>query len=69
MVLVKAKKTLMTVEWREASIEEVPIVSATPLEILAVGRLLRFARQRNPNNAKYSPVNPRVPMKLFLVQM
>ncbi|HEX4265539.1 MAG TPA: hypothetical protein VH597_14480 [Verrucomicrobiae bacterium] len=53
----KAKKTLLPVEWTDVVIEEVPVVSATPLEVLAVRRFVRFV-QKNPSRATRSAANP-----------
>jgi hypothetical protein len=50
-------KTILGVQWTESFQQDVPVVSATGLEIRAVERLLRFMRQSNPNHARYSPNN------------
>ena len=52
-----AKKKSLAVEWTHALVEDVPVVSATGLELLAVDRFICFVRQRDPNHAKYSPAN------------
>jgi hypothetical protein len=52
----KAKKTLLPVEWTDVVIEEVPIVSAMPLEVLAVQRFVRFM-QKSPSRVTRSAGN------------
>jgi len=54
---VETKKTTLTVQWTEVPREDVSIVWASGLEILAVNRFIQFMRQRNPNHARYSPTN------------
>jgi hypothetical protein len=54
---VKTKKTTLAVQWTEVRREDVSIVFASGLEILAVDRFLQFMRSRNPNHARYSPTN------------
>jgi hypothetical protein len=41
----KTKKTLLPVEWTEAVIEDVPVTFASPLEVLAIRRLISFVRR------------------------
>ena len=38
----ETKKTLLPVQWTDVAVEDVPIVSATALEILAVDRFVQF---------------------------
>lgn len=49
----------VVIKWAETPLEEVPVVSVSGLERLAVDRLLRFERRPNPNHARYSPTNER----------
>jgi hypothetical protein len=44
-------KTLLAVEWTDVAIENVPIVSATGLEVLAAKRFLHFVERSNHNRA------------------
>jgi hypothetical protein len=53
----KAKRTLLPVEWIDVVIEAVPIVSATPLEVLAAQRFARFM-QKAPSRVTRSAANP-----------
>lgn len=52
----KVKRTLLRVEWMNVGTEEVPIVPATELEMLAIKRLFRFI-QRNGSRATRSAAN------------
>ncbi|HWD93172.1 MAG TPA: hypothetical protein VG938_12580 [Verrucomicrobiae bacterium] len=52
----KAKKTLLPVEWTDVVIEEVPVISPTALDVLAVQRFLRFVRNR-PSRVTRSAAN------------
>jgi hypothetical protein len=54
---VYTKETSLAVQWADALVEDVPVVSATGLELLAVDRFLRFMRPRNPNHARYFSAN------------
>jgi hypothetical protein len=51
------KKTKLAVQWVDVPLEDVPMIAATGLEILAVNRFIQFMRRRNPNHARHSPTN------------
>jgi hypothetical protein len=51
------KKITLAVQWVDVPREDVPMIAATGLEILAVNRFIQFIRRRNPNHARYSPTN------------
>jgi len=66
---VNAKETSLAVQWADALVEDVPVVSATGLEVLAVDRFIRFMRPRNPNHARYSPANNQLRPARALAQL
>jgi hypothetical protein len=55
----KAKRTLLPVEWTDVAIEALPIFSATPLEVLAVRRFARFMQKRPSRVTRSAANHPR----------
>jgi hypothetical protein len=63
---VKAKKRLMRVEWTDVFSEQVPVVSATPLEMLAAKRFVEFMQRGARSRATRSATNkPQRNAKVF----
>jgi hypothetical protein len=62
----KAKRTLLPVEWTDVVIENVPIMTAARLEAMAAGRLLHFVERGNHHHATRSPAKaPRHMVQVF----
>lgn len=54
MTRVNAKQRVLPIEWTDVLIENVPVVSATPLETLTARRFAQFMRRGNYNHATRS---------------